>query len=211
RGSATASLSALVAPSISKSFATDPSLENGTSLLTFTITNPTVSDTLTGIAFADTFPSGLVNVSALTPPLANTCGGSVTAVAGGNSVSLSSGSLAGGASCTVSVTVTAAAAATYANTSSAVSATTAGSGNTASASLTVNAPQPAISVLKRIGTSATGPWFDFLSVAPTTPLYYQFTAENTGDVALNPFSVSDPTLAGTAADPAGCVWQTTNS
>ena len=74
----------------------------------------------------------------------------------------------------------------------------------------MNAPHPAISVLKRVATSATGPWFDFLSVAPTTPLYYQFTAENTGDVALNPFSVSDPTLAGTGADPAGCVWQTTN-
>ena len=209
-GSATASLTAIVAPSIAKSFGTNPIQVNGTSLLTFTITNPNASDTLTGIAFADTYPGGLVNVSPLSPPVANTCGGSVTAAAGGNSISLSGGSLAGAASCTVSVTVTATAANVYANTSGAVSATTAGTGNTASASLTVNAPHPAISVLKRVGTSATGPWFGFLSVAPTTPLYYQFTAENTGDVALNPFSVSDPTLAGTGADPAGCVWQTTN-
>src|SRR5205823_3376685 len=66
------------------------------------------------------------------------------------------------------------------------------------------------SVKKRLGLSPTGPWVDFLSIAPTTPLYYQFTAENIGDVPLNPFSVSDPTLAGTAADPAGCVWQTSN-
>ena len=51
--------------------------------------------------------------------------------------------------------------------------------NTASASLTVNAPHPAISVAKRVGLSPTGPWVDFLSVAPLTPLYYQFTAENT--------------------------------
>ncbi|TMG96796.1 MAG: DUF11 domain-containing protein, partial [Betaproteobacteria bacterium] len=210
-GSATASLTAIVAPSIAKSFGTNPILVNGTSLLTFTITNPNASDALTGIAFADTYPGGLVNVSPLSPPIANTCGGSVTATAGGNSISLSGGSLAGGASCTVSVTVTAAAANVYANISGAVSATTAGTGSTASASLTVNAPHPAISVLKRVGTSATGPWFDFLSVAPTTPLYYQFTAENTGDVALNPFSVSDSTLAGTAADPTGCAWQTTNS
>ena len=210
-GSATASLSAIVAPSIAKAFGTDPILTDGTSLLTFTITNPNASDMLTGIAFADTYPGGLVNVSPLSPPVANTCAGSVTATAGGNSISLSGGSLAGGASCTVSVTVTAAAANVYANTSGTVSATTAGTGNTASASLTVNSPHPAISVLKRVGTSATGPWFDFLSVAPTTPLYYEFTAENTGDVALNPFSVSDPTLAGTGADPAGCVWQTTNS
>ncbi|TMH65637.1 MAG: DUF11 domain-containing protein, partial [Betaproteobacteria bacterium] len=171
-GSATASLTAIVAPSIAKAFGTNPILVNGTSLLTFTITNPNASDTLSGIAFADTYPGGLVNVSPLSPPVANTCGGSVTATAGGNSISLSGGSLAGGASCTVSVTVTAAAVNVYANTSGAVSATTAGTGSTASASLTVNAPDPAISVLKRVGTSATGPWFDFLSVAPTTPLYY---------------------------------------
>src|SRR5207237_2728925 len=156
-----------------------------------------------GIAFADTYPGGLVNVSPLSPPIANTCGGSVTATGGGNSISLSGGSLAGGASCSVSVTVTAAAANVYANISGAVSATTAGTGSTASASLTVNAPHPAISVLKRVGTSATGPWFDFLTVAPTTPLYYQFTAENTGDVALDPFSVSDSTLAGSGVDPSG--------
>ena len=209
-GSATASLTAIVPPTIAKAFGTDPILANGTSLLTFTITNPNPSDTLTGIAFTDTYPAGLTNVNPLSPAVANTCGGSVSASAGGNSVALSGGSLAGGASCTVSVTVTAAAANVYANVSGAVSATTAGAGNTASASLTVTAPHPAISVLKRVGLSPTGPWVDFLSVAPLTPLYYQFTAENTGDVALNPFSVSDPTLAGTGADPAGCVWQTTN-
>src|SRR6266404_2701527 len=173
-GSATASLTAIVAPSIAKSFGTNPILVNGTSLLTFTITNPNASDTLSGIAFADTYPGALVNVSPLSPPVANTCGGSVTATAGGNSISLSGGSLAGGASCTVTVTVTAAAANLYANLSGAVSATTAGAGNTASASLTVAAPHPAISVAKRVGLSPTGPWVDFLSVAPLTPLYYQF-------------------------------------
>ena len=210
-GSATASLTAVVPPTITKAFGTDPILANAPSLLTFTLTNPNPSDTLTGIAFTDTYPGGLTNVNPLSPAVANTCGGSVTASAGGNSIALSGGSLAGGASCTVTVTVTAAAANIYANVSGAVSATTAGAGNTASASLTVAAPHPAISAAKRVGLSPTGPWVDFLSVAPLTPLYYRFTAENTGDVALNPFSVSDPTLAGTGADPAGCVWQTTNS
>src|SRR5207244_2726082 len=103
-GSATASLSAILPPSIAKAFGTDPILVNGTSLLTFTITNPNASDTLSGIAFADTYPGGLVNMSPL-PPVGNTCGGSVVAVAGGNSIGLTGGSLAGGASCTVSVTV----------------------------------------------------------------------------------------------------------
>ncbi len=210
-GSATASLTAIVPPTIAKSFGTDPIVANGTSLLTFTVTNPNQNDMLTGIAFADTYPVGLVNVNPLSPPVANTCGGSVTASAGGNGISLSGGSLAGGSSCTVSVTVTASTAGVYANTSGAVSASTAGTGNTASASLAANPPHPAISVLKQVGISVSGPWFKFLSVAPGTPLYYQFMAENTGDVALDPFSVSDPTLAGTAADPAGCVWQTTNA
>src|SRR5207237_1681434 len=115
----------IVGPSIAKAFSPDPIPTNGTALLTFTITNPSASDTLTGIAFADTYPGGLVNMSPLSPPVANTCGGSVTATAGGNSISLSGGSLAGGASCTVSVAVTAAAANVYANISGAVSATTA--------------------------------------------------------------------------------------
>ncbi|TMH23704.1 MAG: DUF11 domain-containing protein, partial [Betaproteobacteria bacterium] len=210
-GSATASLTAIVPPTIAKVFGTDPILANAPSLLTFTITNPNPSDTLTGIAFTDTYPSGLTNVNPLTPAVTNTCGGSASASAGGNSIGLAGGSLAGGASCTVSVTVTAATAKVYTNTSGAVSATTAGTGNTATATLTVDAPHPSISVKKQVGISPAGPWLAFVSVAPLTPLYYQFTAENTGDVALNPFSVSDPTLAGTAADPAGCVWQTTNS
>lgn len=200
-GSAVASLTVVLPPSISKSFGTDPILANGTSLLTFTITNPNPNNTLSGVAFSDTYPSGLTNVSPVSPAVANTCGGSVTASAGGSSISLSGGTLAGGASCTVSVTVTASIAADYANTSDHVSATTAGSGDTASATLTVDAPHPAISLLKQISTSSAGPWYKFLSVAPGTPVYYQFTIENTGDVAFSPVSVSDPTVS-----TSGCTW-----
>jgi uncharacterized repeat protein (TIGR01451 family) len=185
-------------------------LANATSLLTFTITNPNPDDPLAGIAFADTYPGGLVNVSPLSPPVANTCGGSLTASAGGNGVSLAGGSLAAGATCTVSVTVTAAAAGDYVNTSGPVSANIAGSGNTASDTLTVAAPHPAIGLLKQIATAATGPWYKFVTVAPGTPLFYLFTVENIGDVTLATFGVSDPALAGSSADPAGCVWQTVN-
>src|SRR5207237_9834270 len=106
----------IVGPSIAKAFSPDPIPTNGTALLTFTITNPSASDMLTGIAFADTYPGGLVNVSPLSPPVANTCGGSVTATAGGNSISLSGGSLAGGASCPVSVALPAAGAQVHAKT-----------------------------------------------------------------------------------------------
>src|SRR4029077_17492738 len=172
-GSAAASIDAILPPVIAKSFDPNPILVNGTSLLTFTFTNPNASDTLTGIAFFDTYPSGLVNVSPLSPPVANTCGGGASGAAGGNSIAMTGGSLAGGASCTVSVTVTSATAGVYANTRGAVVATTAGTGTTARDRLTGNAPHPSISVKKQVGTSATGPWFDFTSVAPTTPLYYR--------------------------------------
>ncbi len=209
-GSAVASLTAIRPPRIAKSFGSIPILEGGTSVMSMVITNPNPNNALAGVAFADTYPAGLVNSNPQTPAVTNSCAGTVTATAGGNSLSLSGGALAAGASCTITVPVTSATAGDYPNITGAVSATTAGSGNAAAATLTVNAPMPAIGLLKRVGISATGPWNSFLTVAPGTPLYYQFTAENTGDVALDPFNVTDPTLAGTAADPAGCTWTTSN-
>ncbi len=185
---------------MTKRFGSNPILEGGTSLLTFTISNPNPNDTLSGIAFTDTYPGSLVNANPLTPAVSNTCGGSVVATAGGTGISLSGGTLGGGATCTISLPVTAPSAASYANTSGAVSATTAGTGNTATDTLVVNAPQPKISLRKEISTTSTGPWSKFLSVAPGTSVYYRLTIENTGDVALSPVSVSDPTVT------LGCTW-----
>ncbi len=94
------------------------------------------------------------------------------------SVALASGTLAAGASCTVSVTVTAATQGSYANTSGPASATTAGAGiSSNTATLTVNAVHPSISVLKEVSTAATGPWRKFMTVAPGTNVYYRFTVE----------------------------------
>ncbi|MES2932150.1 MAG: hypothetical protein V4805_01490, partial [Pseudomonadota bacterium] len=106
-GSATASLTAVLPPSMTKLFGTNPVLQGTGSLLTFTVSNPNANETLSGLAFSDTYPAGMTNVNPLTPAVANTCGGTVTAVAGGSGISLSGGSAAGGASCIVSVTVTA--------------------------------------------------------------------------------------------------------
>ncbi len=206
-GSAVATLTALQPPSVTKTFSTSPILVGATSLLTVTIQNPNPGNALSGVAVADAYPAGLVNANPLVPAVTNTCGGAVIAAAGGNGLSLSGGSIAAGGSCAITVPVTSAIAGTYLNVTGPVSASIAGSGNTANATLVVQAPNPSISLAKRISTSATGPWVLFLAVAPGTPLYYQFTAENTGDVPFNPFSVSDPTLAGTSADPASCVWQ----
>ena len=74
--------------------------------------------------------------------VSGSCGGTVTAVGGLGSVSLSGGTLADSASCTVSVNVTGTSAAVENNIVT-VTSTTAGTGNTATASITVVAP-PAI-------------------------------------------------------------------
>ncbi|HEX6792528.1 MAG TPA: DUF11 domain-containing protein, partial [Casimicrobiaceae bacterium] len=191
-------------------FAPASVLVNANAVLTFTLTNPNPAVALSAVSFSDTYPPNLVNANPAVPAVSNTCGGSLTASPGGTSVSLTGGSIAAAGSCTISVPVASAIAGTYTTTSGNIADTAAGSGNTANATLDVTAPQPSSSVLKQIGTSPAGPWLDFVAVAPGTPLYYRFTIENTGDVALDPFAVSDPTLAAAGIDPASCAWQTSN-
>lgn len=126
-----------VAPTISKSFATSNIPLNGSTSLSFTITNPNTS-TLTAVGFTDSLPAGLV----VTTPngLTGSCGGgSITAVAGSGSVSLAGATLGSSASCTFSVNVTGTIAGTKNNTTGAVTSAEGGTGNTASASVTVAA------------------------------------------------------------------------
>jgi uncharacterized repeat protein (TIGR01451 family) len=203
-GSATDTLTALEPPVISKQFAPNPILVDGTSTLSFTITNPNPNNQLTSVAFFDTYPAGVVN--AATPSTSSTCGGTVTAVAAGGTIDFSGGTISGGGSCTVQVDVTSASEGSYANTSDSVSAAIVGDGNTASDTLIVEPVRPSISILKQVSTTATGPWTSFVGVDVGVDIYYQFTVENTGDVALTSVFVTDPTLTGLGVDLSGCVW-----
>jgi uncharacterized repeat protein (TIGR01451 family) len=130
--------SALV-PTISKAFGAANIPVGGTTSLSFTITNPNGGGSLTGVGFTDTLPAGLV-VS--TPNgLGGTCGsGTITAVAGSGSVSLSGVTLGATGSCTFSVNVTGTTAGTQNNTTGAVSSNESGAGGVASASLVVQTP-----------------------------------------------------------------------
>jgi uncharacterized repeat protein (TIGR01451 family) len=95
------------------------------STLTVTIANTgPVAIALTGLSMSpDALPAGVT--LALTPAAATTCGaGVVSAPPGGASFSLSGGTLAAGATCTVSVNVTSASVGTYTNTIPATSFTT---------------------------------------------------------------------------------------
>lgn len=195
-GFGTADLNVIAPPIISKLFAPNPILPGSISTLTFTIRNPNPNDTLNSVAFADTYPTGLTNTNPAVT--STTCtGGTVTATNGGSSVSLSGAMLSGAASCIVTTKVTANPAtppAIYPNTSGAVSHLINSIrvyGNTASDTLMVNAVNPKIAIKKQVGTSASGLWYDSLIIPANHEVYYNFIVENTGDVALNPVSITD--------------------
>ncbi|HWX53744.1 MAG TPA: hypothetical protein VN176_04045, partial [Verrucomicrobiae bacterium] len=136
-----ANLTVINPPTINKVFGAATIPLNGTTSLTFTISSSNQNQTLSGIGFTDSLPSGLV---VATPNgLTNTCSTTPTAVAGSGTVSLTGASLAPGASCTISVNVQGTTAGLKSN-SVTVSDTIAGTGNTSSTSLTVVAP-PTIS------------------------------------------------------------------
>jgi arabinogalactan endo-1,4-beta-galactosidase len=126
-------------PTISKAFGASSVALNGSTTLTFNLSNPNTAISLSGIGFTDTFPTGLM-VS--TPNgLTGSCGdGTITAAAGSNSISLSGASLVAGASCTFAENVVGATAGVQNNVTSAVTSTEAGNGGTASAQITVIGP-----------------------------------------------------------------------
>src|SRR5262249_62101164 len=88
-----ASITVVAPASIQKSFGAAQIPLNGSTSLSFTITNPNLTVGLTGVAFTDTLPAGLV-VS--TPNgLTGTCGGgTITATAGSNSIILTARTIA---------------------------------------------------------------------------------------------------------------------
>ena len=136
---------ACVAPStIAKTFGAASISLGGTTTLTFTLTNPNATVALTGVGFTDTLPSGLL---VATPNgLTGTCGGgTITAVAGSGSISLTGAALAATASCSFAVNVTGTSAGTKTNTTSAVTSNESPAGSPATAAVVVQ--EAAIPVL----------------------------------------------------------------
>ncbi len=181
---ATASVVVLVPPSISKAFNPGIIAPTGVSVVSFTITNPPVNPvSLTGIAFTDTLPANLV-VATPSGASGDCNGGTLTAVAGSNTISLSGGTIPANGSCTVSANVTSAVSGVYNNTTN-VTSDNAGAGNTASATLAVAPPNLSITKThssdfhrRQIGATYTitvsdsataGPTLGTVSVTDTLP------------------------------------------
>lgn len=119
---------------VTKAFDPFSILVGETSVMTVTLQNSNLLPTA-GTAFIDTYPVNLVN--AAVPGVTNTCGGVVTAVAGGNSLSLSGGIIPAGGSCAITVNVTSAVSAFFTNSTGNVTTTNGYSGNAATGYLAV--------------------------------------------------------------------------
>jgi uncharacterized repeat protein (TIGR01451 family) len=176
--SASLTVSAVVPPSMTKAFAPNAIAPNGTSTLTFTITNPNPSTTLTGVVFSDTFPTspGAMRVAATPSATTSGCGTPTFAPAANSaSISFASGSIVGGGTCTVKVNITVPAVGSYANTSGAVSSTNGGTGNTANATLFTLAP----AVLNKTFTPST------IGINGTSTLTFTITNPNATTTLTN--------------------------
>jgi serine protease len=153
--SATLTVTAPVAPTLSEAFAPASVAENVASTLTITLNNSNAF-ALSNAAFTDTLPSGLTVKSSPAP--ANTCGGSLSAAS--STISLSGATIPASGSCMLTIAVMSAASNTYTNAVAANALTTTPAGGAsaaASASLTVTAP----------GKSGGGAvdWWDMMFVA----------------------------------------------
>ena len=177
---ASATLTVIAAPMVSKTFAPVSINVDDTSTLTFTLINPAENTALlSGVSFTDAYPFGLTNASPLTTT--NNCGGTLTATDGGNSISLTGASIPVNGTCTVSVLVLASNGGPHTN-STTVTSTNGGTGNTATNTLDVSGS--GLSLIKATTAAAFQAAGDVIN--------YSYLLANTGTVTLYPpYAVTD--------------------
>ena len=194
-------LAVVTPPTITKAFGTSSIALNGSTSVTFTVTNPNAVAALSGIAFTDTLPAGLV-VS--TPNgLTGTCGGgTITAVAGSGTISLSGATLAAGLSCTFGVNVTGTTAGTKSNVTSAVTSTEGGTGESASANLLVGVPAVTINdVSQTEGNSGTTAFNFTVTIAASANATVSFATADGTATAGSDYVAASGTVTFTAGGP----------
>lgn len=126
---------------IAKSFAPNPSTQNGVSVLTFSLTNPNTG-ALAGYNFVDNLPANMT-IASPTGATTSGCGTpTLTAPAGGTSISFSNGTVGANGTCTISVNVTTSTTGSFVNTTQNLFIGATNTGKTATATLTVNNDPP---------------------------------------------------------------------
>ncbi len=172
---------------------------NGSTSLRFTVQNNNATSGLTGVGFNDTLPAGLV-VSTPNGLTGSCSGGTITANAGANGISLSGASLAQSSSCTFSVNVKGIAVGVQTNTTGNVTSNEGGNGNAATAPLTVTA------VISQPAVSSTTPLNNAVGVAPNGAITITWnenidcTTVNTTTITINnSAALSSPTCSGQTA------------
>ena len=208
-GVATATITAVLPPYITKVFSPNEVIASDVSTIIFTIINPNQNSSISGVSFTDTFPDGMVVAN---PANASTSGcGTPTysPVAWADSISFSNGTISAGGTCIVKVNIVAPSSqGNYTNTTSFVSHTVNAvsyNGNQDSDTLTVRPTYPSISIIKFVSTSPTGPWRTYTPVSTGSNVYYRFAVENTGDVNLSNVYINDSHLGSNI-----CSWMTLN-
>lgn len=176
-----------VTPQLDKAFSPVDVPLNGTSTLTFTITNTSELGGKNGWSFTDNLPAGLTLASPAAA--ATTCpGGTVTAVDGGTSVAVAGNLSDGMASCTVTVDVTSGAAGAYTNGPANVTVT--GLNPPGNATVTF---EGSLALVKSVAEEA------FTGAGQT--LHYSFHVTNTSNVTLAPITIAETAFSGTGGSP----------
>ena len=133
------------------------------------------------------------------------CGGTLTVTdndPADDTVELADGLLPAGASCSFSVTITGTTTGLKTNTVTVDFKEGGTNGATSTADVLVKDRTPAINLLKQVSSTAIGPWTPYLTTSTGADVYYRFTVENVGDLALTNVSIDDPTLSGEES----CSW-----
>ena len=195
---ASASFSVPFAPAATKSFTPTTVAVGATSLLKITLVNSNAGTAITGAAFTDSYPSGLVNTATPAAAISGAgCSGTVTGAANGSSLSLSGGVIPASGSCDVTVNVSSATAASYLNSSGAISTSNVGTGNASSATLTVSVGSP-LTVAKSFTASAVAP-------GATSVLRIRLTNPNGVAITGATFTDAYPSGLVNTATPAGTI------
>jgi uncharacterized repeat protein (TIGR01451 family) len=197
-GTATLTVNDATDVTLTKAFSPVTIAAGGVSTLTISIANTSGgSSALTALAVSDTLPAG-ISIAA-TPNASTTCGaGAVTGAAGGTTIALSGGSVASGATCTISIAVTGVTPNAYLNTIAAGSLTSAQgatNGSPASATLTI---APPVTVSKAFSPST-------IAQGGTSTLTVTIANTAAHAVALTGLGLTDALPVGVtiAATPAG--------